>query len=95
MEVLYVIDEKWLYARPLPPLQGIRAWVDVGGDRPEVPRRIISDIKYHIIVAINFLGANYSEVVEPNETVNSQRYVLFLQNLMRVRRSGQPAINNA
>ena len=29
-----VVDEKWIYARPLPPLQHCRSWIHAGGDRP-------------------------------------------------------------
>ena len=89
-----VIDEKWLYQNPLSPLNNLRSWVNVADirQRPQVPRRIISDIKYHVIVAINFRGKHYSEVLEPGETVNSERYILFLQHLIGTRRRGNLVI---
>lgn len=87
-----VIDEKWLYANPLPANNNIRSWVDAGGDRPTQPRRIISDQKYHILVAINFRGEHYSEVLERGQSVNAERYIAFLQNIIDVRRRGNLVI---
>jgi hypothetical protein len=38
-----VIDEKWLFAKPMPPKEMNRCWVEVGGDRPQQPHRVIAD----------------------------------------------------
>jgi hypothetical protein len=38
-----VIDEKWLFAKPMPPKEMNRCWVEAGGDRPQQPHRIIAD----------------------------------------------------
>ena len=54
-----VIDEKWLYSHPFPSTNNVRAWINkIGGqgDRPTIARRNISEVKFHIIVAINFRG---------------------------------------
>lgn len=87
-----VIDEKWLYKTPLPPRQNVRMWVDARGDRPEVPRRIISDEKYHIIAAMNYRGEFLCEVLPRGEAINSVRYIEFLTNLQRTRRQGNLVI---
>ena len=52
------------------------------GDRPTVPRRIISDMKYHIIVAINYRGECYSEILPRNNSINAHRYIQFLEALI-------------
>jgi len=85
---IMVIDEKWLYKLPMPPVQNMRAWVGPAGDRPEVPRRIISDEKYLIIVACNFRGEHYFEVIPRGTGINAEVYCTFLQHMMDVRRRG-------
>ena len=87
-----VIDEKWVYEKPHPPPQNIRAWGDSARDRPSVFRRSMSARKFHIIVGINFRGEHYTEVLEPGETVNSDRYIQFLQGIIHVRRRGTLSI---
>lgn len=86
-----VIDEKWIYRDHLPPPQNVRSWQNVDysqGDRPSIPRRGMSSMKFHIIVGINFRGDHYFEVLEKDETVNSERYVAFLGSICNVRRPG-------
>lgn len=80
-ETVVVIDEKWLYSDPLPPKENNRAWVEPGGDRPRQSRRIIADKKFHIIVAINFRGDHYFEILKQGETVKAHRYIEFLERL--------------
>ena len=80
-----VIDEKWLYARPFPSTNNVRAWIDkVGGqgDRPTMTRRNVSDVP---IVAINFRGLCHFEILQRNETVKL-RYIKFLKALSEVKR---------
>lgn len=84
-----VIDEKWVYAKPFPHPQNVRAWVDKQsnrGDRPTLARKSMADKKYHIIVGMNFRGDSYFEVLEANETVNAARYVEFLEHIQTIRR---------
>ena len=78
---VFVIDEKWMYQKPFPALNNIRAWVDEAGDHPKIARKMMCDIKFHIIVAINFVGQYHVEVLQQSETVNAERYIAFLQNL--------------
>lgn len=37
---VFIIDEMWLFAQPLPERQNVRNWVSPYGDRPTLPRRI-------------------------------------------------------
>lgn len=74
-----IIDEKWLYARPLPPRQHVVAWVAADGDRPRMARRIIADLKFHIIVAVTFRGDYSFSVIDRNQSINAELYVGFLQ----------------
>lgn len=87
-----VIDEKWLYKDPSPCRQNVRAWVGPHGDRPEVPRRIIADDKFHIIVACNFRGEHYYEILPRGQNINAERYIQFLTHLQEVRRCGHMTI---
>lgn len=87
-----VIDEKWLYAQAHPPQQNVRSWVDSPGDRPTIARRGMSAKKFHIIVGINFRGDHYFQVLQPGETVNSERYIAFLEQILFVRRQGTSTI---
>lgn len=84
-----VVDEKWVYCEPLPPGQNNTYWVAPGGDRPTISRRIISDLKYHIIVACNFRGDFRFQVLERTETINAKRYINFLQMILGMRRTGR------
>ena len=83
-----VIDEKWLYAKPHPNQHNVRAWGDSARDRPKLPRTTMSVKKFHIIIGVTFRAQNYYEVLNAGETVNSQRYVAFLQNILQLRRQG-------
>ena len=44
------------------------------------PRRTPMDMKFMVIVAINFEGLSFYRVLEPNETVDSECYMNFLNN---------------
>ena len=83
-----VIDEKWIYANPMPSKQIARVWITPDGDRPTLARRIIADSKYHIIVACNFRGDHIFRVLERNEMINAQRYVDFLNDVIPMARAG-------
>lgn len=77
-----IIDEKWLYSKPLPPRQQVRHWVDAQGDRPRLPRRSIADKKFHIIVAVSFRGDFTFRVLERNQSINAERYVDFIRDMV-------------
>jgi len=80
---LIVTDEKWLYETPLGCRATRTAWVDGAGDRPKIPRRTISDKKHLVCVAVTLAGSYYHEVLEVGESMNSQRYLIFLNNMFR------------
>lgn len=86
-----VLDEKWVYAKPLPTPQNERKWVNTDANRmarPAIARTTMSARKFHIMVGINFRGEYYSEVLNAGETVNAERYVQFLQGIVNTRRRG-------
>ena len=77
-----VIDEKWIYLRDVCPKENMRAWVDSAGDRPRIARRTISDRKVLVIVACNYSKSLfYHEVMHDGGTVNSTRYLEFLERM--------------
>ena len=86
---IVVVDEKWVYCDHLPCRQNNQLWVAPDGDRPTQPRRIISDQKFHIIVACNFRGDFRFHILERNQTINAQRYVEFLESILNMARPGR------
>lgn len=81
-ENVIVIDEKWVYFKDIPAKENIRAWVDGAGDRPAIARRTISDRKVMIILASNYSKSmHYLEVLHDGTSINSQRYLDFLENM--------------
>ena len=81
-ENIIVIDEKWVYFKDIPAKENNRAWVDGAGDRPAIARRTISDRKVLIILASNYSKSmHYLEVLHDGTSINSQRYLDFLENM--------------
>ena len=56
----------------------MRSWIDADGDRPQVVRRTISDRKFMWLMAANFSGNFYFEIMGDGGSVNAQRYLQFL-----------------
>ena len=81
---LIVVDEKWFYARPLGCPQTLRSWVpiDGSGDRGRNAKRSTMERKHMAVVAVNFQGLSYSKVLRRNETVDSELYCSFLEEVM-------------
>lgn len=92
-EKVVVIDEKWVYYRDVRPKECNRAWVNAAGDAPPVQaRRTISDRKVLVIVACNFSKTfSYFESLDDGGSVNSERYVVFLQNMVQLYEQQMPA----
>lgn len=82
-EKIIVIDEKWIYLRDVPPKECNRIWVNGPGDRPTIARRTISDRKVLIIVASNYTKSlSYFELLHDGGSINAERYLRFLQNMI-------------
>lgn len=81
---IYVCDEKWVYFKSKPHPLFIRAWLPQDGsgdsDRPTIARRTQSDRKVQVIVASNFTNQHYFEILEDGGSINSERYIQFLEN---------------
>lgn len=80
-ENLVTIDEKWFYARKIKPSNKIGSWVSPGGDVVQTARRSTMEMKHMAIFSISLRGQSYFEVLERNESVNSERYIQFLNNM--------------
>lgn len=73
-----ITDEKWIFCRHLQSTHNMRSWIDADGDRPQVARRTISDRKFMWLMAANFSGNFYFEIMNDGGSVNAQRYLQFL-----------------
>lgn len=80
--LIIITDEKWVYCRDVQAKENTRVWVDAGGDRPMVARRTISDRKFMWLMASNFEGKFYYEIMEDGGSVNADRYKIFLENAL-------------
>ena len=78
-----VIDEKWVYLVDVATKENIRIWVNSASDRSMVPKRTISSKNVLVIVASNFnKSLYYTEILHDGGTVNAERYLTFLQNMI-------------
>ena len=78
-----VTDEKWVYFTDTPPKENTRAWVTGAGDRPTLPRRTMSSRKILIMAATNFSKTlTYKEVLHDGGSINAERYLEFLCNMV-------------
>ena len=74
--------KKWVYCRDVQAKEDTRTWIDAGGDRHMVARRTISDRKFMWLMASNYEGQFYYEVLSEGCSINADRYLLFLQNAL-------------
>lgn len=79
---MITIDEKFFYCRHLKPRHKIGSWVEAGGDVVQTARRTTMEVKFMAIVAISLRGQHYYEVLERNESIDSERYITFLKNMV-------------
>ena len=84
---LVVTDEKWIYHRNNPSSAHQHFWVDSAGDRPRQPKQTISSAKSLVMMATNFHGESFFELLQEGETVDSGRYIVFLRNMVNHFRS--------
>ena len=89
---LITIDEKWFYCRKMAPKSQIGQWVTPGGDQPnlQTARRTTMEKKIMAIVAVSQSGHHYYEILTHNTSVNAERYIIFLKNLLRFLSTRQP-----
>lgn len=77
---LFVTDEKWIYSRSLPPAHLNKVWVGPDGDGMVIAKRRICDKKFLWVHMSNFEGNSYWELLESGSTMNSARYIEFLDH---------------
>lgn len=80
---LWVIDEKWVYLQKLYTGNHARCWVGPEGDKAELVRKSMCVKKRMIMVAGNFSGQFYFEVLEDGGSINAHRYIQFIANCLR------------
>jgi hypothetical protein len=75
---LIIIDEKQFFLRPIgcPTTRG--CWVEPGGDVPQLARRSPMEKKFMALVAITFTGLCHVQVLQRNQTIDSNVYIQFL-----------------
>lgn len=78
---LVVTDEKWIYLRDCVPTSKQHFYVDGAGDRPQVVKRSTMDKKVMVIMASNFHGNAYFELLREG-TMDGERYKLFLNSML-------------
>ena len=65
--------------------------MDSAGDKPKVPKGTISSKKLLVIVASNFnKSIYYVEILHDGGTVNAERYLTLLQNMIEQFRQELP-----
>lgn len=84
---LVTIDEKWFYCRNLKPKHRIGTWLSqemiFAGDGPsQTGVRSTMEKKMMVIVALSQKGYHYFEILEQNQSINAERYVVFIGNLI-------------
>lgn len=82
-ENLVTIDEKFFYLRNLNPRNTIGCWMTPEGDGPvlKTTRRSNMDPKLLVIIAVSQKGEHMYEIMNPHQTLDSQKYINFLSNL--------------
>lgn len=82
------VDEKWFYCRKLKPSNRIGTWLTeegaAGGDSPaQTARRSTMESKFMAVIAVSQRGHHYFEILNRNESMNAERYVEFLTNMIQ------------
>ena len=82
LNVIIVIDEKWVYQGYVCSKENMRTWVDGAEDRPKIARRTISDRKVLIFFACSYSKSLfYYEVLHDGGIVDSTIYLEFLERM--------------
>jgi len=80
---LVIIDENFFYMRKLIPSNRIGCWVTPGGDEPlrQTARRNVTEKKLLVIISVSTQGKHYYEILPRNQSIDSERYIHFLDNM--------------
>ena len=81
MSTVISVDEKWFYLRSVGSRLTNKVWISHDEKRPQIARRFQSDVKVLVIMAVSYGGHIYYELLNQGETINSGRYITFLQNM--------------
>lgn len=91
---LYVCDEKWIYLKKIHSGNHAKCWVpiDGAGDKADLVRKSMCLKKRMILVAGNFSGDFYFEILEDGGSINAVRYIEFIDNCFQhIQDNGTPA----
>ena len=91
---LVTVDEKFFYCRKMRARNKIGSWLSAAGDEKVVQTasRTNMEKKFLAIVAVSQRGNHYYEVLPHGESLNSERYIEFLNNLQDHLRTQRPPI---
>lgn len=83
-ESMCFVDEKIMYLRSIGKRRSNRCWIGASGDESQSQRvgRSQFDKKVMIMAAVTFTGKFHIEVLKAGETVDSQRYCIFLRHMI-------------
>jgi transposase len=83
MSRIIVVDEKIVYHTPIGTKNTNAAWITPGGDQPTIARRTQFDHKTMVVVAITFTGKVHSHCMLKGETIDSDAYIRFIEEVFR------------
>jgi transposase len=81
LDRIVVIDEKYIFHRPIGTKKSNAQWVSPGGDQPTIAHRTHFDAKTWVIVAVTFSGKSCVQSLKKGDMVNSDTYIQFLRRM--------------
>ncbi|CAH2101227.1 unnamed protein product [Euphydryas editha] len=82
LEHTVAIDETWVNLYRPPEKDQTKVWLATGEKQPSVVVKSRFGPKLILVLAMDFNGICYYELLGQHETVNHSRYIQFLNNLM-------------
>ena len=79
LKSIVAIDESWVSLYTPPQRNQRQFWLPRGAAAPEIPNVEIHERKRLLILAMDFDGVAFYELLNENETLNSNRYLSFIE----------------
>lgn len=91
---LVTIDEKFFYCRKLKPKNKIGSWITAEGDQQVMQTAIRStmEVKYLVIISVSQRGKHFFKILQRNETLDSDKYMQFLREMIEFHQRQQNSI---
>jgi [histone H3]-lysine36 N-dimethyltransferase SETMAR len=80
---LVVVDEKWVYDRPIGKKMTNKCWLSPDAAKPQIPKRMTVEKKRMIVVAATFTGYFHVEALPSGNNFNAAYYIEFLKRMIR------------